>query len=83
MAETKIPIILSTGMAGKKELDDALEVITRYHNDISILHCVSQYPTRPDNLNLKTIAYLKRPLRAVSYRFLRPYHRYCSSGGLP
>ena len=45
MAETKIPIILSTGMAGKKELDDALEVITRYHNDISILHCVSQYPT--------------------------------------
>lgn len=50
MAETKIPIILSTGMAGKKELDDALEVITHYHNDISILHCVSQYPTHPENL---------------------------------
>lgn len=60
MAETKIPIILSTGMAGKKELDDALEVITRYHNDISILHCVSQYPTKPDNLNLRTISYLKK-----------------------
>lgn len=59
MAETKIPIILSTGMAGKKELDDALETITRYHSDISILHCVSQYPTHPDNLNLKTILYLK------------------------
>jgi sialic acid synthase len=59
MAETKIPIILSTGMAGKKELDDALEVITRYHNDIAILHCVSQYPTHPDNLNLNTILYLK------------------------
>lgn len=60
MAETRIPIILSTGMAGRKELDDALEVITRYHNDISILHCVSQYPTHPDNLNLKTISYLKQ-----------------------
>ena len=60
MAETEIPIILSTGMAGKKELDDALEVITRYHNNISILHCVSQYPTQPDNLNLKTITYLKQ-----------------------
>lgn len=59
MAETKIPIILSTGMAGKKELDEALEVITRYHDDISILHCVSQYPTEPDNLNLRTILYLK------------------------
>lgn len=59
MAETKIPIILSTGMAGKKELDDALNIITKYHNDISILHCVSQYPTHPDNLNLRTITYLK------------------------
>lgn len=60
MGETKIPIILSTGMAGKKELDEALDVITRYHSNISILHCVSQYPTEPDNLNLKTITYLKK-----------------------
>lgn len=60
MAETEIPIILSTGMAGKKELDDALEVITKYHSQISILHCVSQYPTHPDNLNLRTIEYLKK-----------------------
>ena len=59
MAETRIPIILSTGMAGKKELDEALDTITRYHSDISILHCVSQYPTQPDNLNLNTILYLK------------------------
>lgn len=60
MAETKIPIILSTGMAGRRELDDALEVITRYHSQISILHCVSQYPTRPENLNLRTITYLQK-----------------------
>lgn len=60
LAETKLPIILSTGMAGKKELDDALAVISRYHSDISILHCVSQYPTHPDNLNLLTIPYLKK-----------------------
>ena len=59
MAETKIPIILSTGMAGKMELDNALNMITKYHSNISILHCVSQYPTAPDNLNLKTITYLK------------------------
>lgn len=60
MAETRIPIILSTGMAGKKELDEALVTITRYHSDIAILHCVSQYPTMPDNLNLRTITYLLR-----------------------
>lgn len=60
MAETKIPLILSTGMAGQKELDEALEVITRYHSQVSILHCVSQYPTHPLNLNLNSIAYLKK-----------------------
>jgi sialic acid synthase len=58
LAETKIPIILSTGMAGKKELDDALEIITKHHSNISILHCVSQYPTHPQNTNLKSITYL-------------------------
>jgi len=60
LAETKIPIILSTGMSSKSELDDALRTITKYHNNISILHCVSQYPTEPDNLNLLTIKYLKQ-----------------------
>ena len=60
LAETKIPIILSTGMSGKQELDEALEVITRYHSNIAILHCVSQYPTAPDNLNLRTITYLQK-----------------------
>jgi 3-deoxy-D-glycero-D-galacto-nononate 9-phosphate synthase len=58
LAETKIPIIVSTGMAGDKELDDAIEVITSYHSNLSILHCVSQYPTEPKNVNLNTIPYL-------------------------
>src|SRR5690554_886046 len=58
LVETKIPIIVSTGMAGKKELDNAIETITQYHSDLSILHCVSQYPTHPKNVNLRTINYL-------------------------
>ena len=60
LAATKLPIILSTGMGGKKELDDALEVITKHHFNISILHCVSQYPTEPHNVNLRTIKYLEQ-----------------------
>ena len=59
MAETRIPMILSTGMTGKKELDDALDVITRHHSEISILHCLSQYPSEYQNINLRTITYLK------------------------
>ncbi len=59
LAETQIPIIISTGMAGKKELDDALNIISKAHDNISILHCVSEYPTQPKNVNLLTIKYLK------------------------
>ena len=58
LAETKVPIILSTGMGGKKELDNALDVITRYHTNITILHCLSQYPSEYKNINLNTIPYL-------------------------
>lgn len=60
MAETRIPMILSTGMGGREELDQALEVITRHHSDISILHCLSQYPSEYRNINLNTIPYLKK-----------------------
>ncbi|HII95031.1 MAG TPA: shikimate dehydrogenase [Candidatus Methanofastidiosum sp.] len=69
MAETKIPIILSTGMTGEKELSEALEVITKYHNNISILHCVSEYPTQYKNVNLNSIKYLKKkyPYYDVGY----------------
>ncbi|NLX67776.1 MAG: shikimate dehydrogenase [Bacteroidales bacterium] len=69
MAETKIPIILSTGMTGKKELEMALDIVTRHHSDISILHCVSQYPTHPDKLNLNTIHYLKKHYGAYRIGF--------------
>jgi 3-deoxy-D-glycero-D-galacto-nononate 9-phosphate synthase len=59
MAETKLPIILSLGMAGKKELDEALAIITKYHSNISILHCVSEYPTQYKNVNLNSLKYLQ------------------------
>jgi len=60
LAETKLPMIISTGMASQIELDSALDVITRYQSNISILHCVSEYPTSYENVNLNTIPYLKK-----------------------
>lgn len=59
MAETKIPMIFSTGMGGVQEIDNAMEVITKHHNDITILHCLSQYPSEYKNINLNSIHYLK------------------------
>ncbi|RDK88516.1 N-acetylneuraminate synthase family protein [Marinirhabdus gelatinilytica] len=69
LAQTKIPIIVSTGMAGERELNEALETLTRHHEEISILHCVSQYPTEYENVNLNTIPYLqeKYPQYTIGY----------------
>jgi 3-deoxy-D-glycero-D-galacto-nononate 9-phosphate synthase len=60
LAQTKLPMIVSSGMAGKAELDNAIDVITKHHSNLGILHCVSEYPTRPENVNLKTINYLQK-----------------------
>jgi len=59
LAETKIPIILSTGMGGKAEIDDAIETISSYHSDIIILHCISEYPAKYNNINLLTIKWMQ------------------------
>lgn len=69
MAETKIPMILSTGMASQEELDKGLEVISKYHDNISILHCLSQYPSEHTRLNLNTIHFLKEryPQYTIGY----------------
>ena len=69
LAQTRVPIIVSTGMAGERELNEALETISKHHEEISILHCVSQYPTEYRNVNLNTIPYLQKkyPQYTIGY----------------
>ena len=53
------PIILSTGMAGIKEIKEILGSIETLSPDmIAILHCVSLYPTELEDLNLSQIQFL-------------------------
>ena len=69
MASTKIPMVMSTGMAGERQLQEALEVVSKHHDQISILHCLSQYPSEYQNLNMHTITYLKKkyPQYTIGY----------------
>ncbi len=53
-------IILSTGMSTISEIKKALKIINKYHNNVAILHCVSDYPTEINNSNLKKILKLKK-----------------------
>ena len=41
------------------EIKNALKVINKYHNNVAILHCVSDYPTKIKNSNLKNFTFKK------------------------
>lgn len=60
IASKKKKIILSTGMSKISEIKNAIKIINKFHNNIAILHCVSNYPTEIKDSNLKKILYLKK-----------------------
>jgi len=54
------PMIISTGMCGMSEIEDALEIIASQDNkNVVLLHCVSSYPTDPKDVNLRAINTMK------------------------
>lgn len=60
IAETDLPIILSTGMSTLNEVRDAVDTILGCGNDqLILLHCVTNYPTHPESVNLKAIETLR------------------------
>ncbi len=54
-AETKIPLVVSTGMSSLEEVDQAYEVIKKHHSNFVIMHCNSTYPAPVKELNLNVI----------------------------
>jgi N-acetylneuraminate synthase/N,N'-diacetyllegionaminate synthase len=61
MAEKKRPIILSTGLSSLDEIKEALEVFEEKRiEDIVLLHCVTSYPAKAEEANLKVMDLLRR-----------------------
>lgn len=60
VAKTKKPVFISTGMAEYGEIKEAVKAVRKYHNDITLLHCISEYPATVEQMNLKTIVALER-----------------------
>ena len=59
VAATRMPIILSTGMASLAEIDEAVQVIREAGREsLALLKCTSAYPAPPEGLNLRTIPHL-------------------------
>ncbi|MBI2470427.1 MAG: N-acetylneuraminate synthase family protein [Planctomycetes bacterium] len=61
MAERDKPVLLSTGMSTYEEIESALTILKhRGLKDITLLHCVSNYPAPYKDINLRVISELVR-----------------------
>ena len=67
VAKTGKPMIISTGMANLEEIGEAMETARAYGSgEIVLLHCISGYPTPPEEANLATLPDLARRFGAVA-----------------
>lgn len=59
ISKTRLPTIISTGMAKKLEIDKVYKFFKSRKIDFALLHCVSKYPNEEETSYLSCINYLK------------------------
>lgn len=61
IGKTKKPVIMSRGMASIEEITLAIKTLRKFGTkDIVLLHCVSAYPARPEEMHLSTMADMRK-----------------------
>lgn len=63
---TRKPVILSTGMATLDEIEQAIGVLTRFgtpHDQITLLHCTTEYPAPKEQVNLRAMDTMRTRFR--------------------
>ena len=61
LAAKRKPLILSTGMSTLGEIEEALNTFRSSGNsDVTLLHCVTEYPAPFDEINLKALLSLEK-----------------------
>lgn len=59
-AKAYVPLVISTGMQTLADVRITYETVSRYHRNFALLHCVSAYPTPPDEANLNMVKTLRK-----------------------
>tara|TARA_B110000438_G_C15725855_1_gene611962 strand:+ start:59 stop:1075 length:1017 start_codon:yes stop_codon:yes gene_type:complete len=64
IAKTKKPIIISTGMSSLIEIEEAYKTAKKFGSkNITLLYCVSNYPSKLSDFNLNNIKVLKQKFK--------------------
>ena len=80
IASTEKPVILSTGGANDKQIEDTVKFFTRRKIPLAINHCVSKYPSEDNELELDQIDYLKNKYPNITIGLsTHEYHDWTSS----
>ena len=62
------PMIISTGMANIDDVALAINTVKKVGNaDIVLLHCVSNYPAAPEDVNLRSMLTMKKTFKYFMY----------------
>jgi len=69
IAKIKKPMIISTGLSTMEEVEQAVNVCINEGNEkLILLHCVANYPTKPEEANLSAMITMKNKFnRPVGY----------------
>ena len=65
VAQLGLPIVMSTGMATLLEVKEAMNVLVNngaHREDITILHCNTEYPTPMEDVNLLAMKHIEKEL---------------------
>lgn len=61
IAKKRKPMIISTGASTIGEIEEAIRIIKETGNtELALLHCITNYPTKDENVNLKMITHLQK-----------------------
>lgn len=67
VAQTRKPMIISTGMANEEEIGEAVQVARENGcSDLVLLHCISSYPAPVEQCHLSTIPDLAKRFDVIS-----------------
>jgi sialic acid synthase SpsE/mannose-6-phosphate isomerase-like protein (cupin superfamily) len=69
IAATELPVIASTASATLEEIDQVVAFFEHRNKQLSLMHCVGEYPTTRDNLQLGQIELLKKRYPEVPIGF--------------
>ncbi len=60
VAKRKLHTFISTGMSSVENIDKAVDIFKKNNCSFELMHCVSTYPLKAEDANLKTILSLKK-----------------------